>query len=410
MLLFVTVLLFSARIDKKIWNTGEVFSTYLEKNTGSVSLLKSIKGTDLQYLSEIQAGVVYQELREHEKLLQALIPIGEEMQMHLYKDIKSNRYYFDIIPIVYKKIEDGVCFTINSSFYQDLNNCTKNPILGYLLKKYYSSVIDFRKLSKGDKVSFVYEQKSRLGKQYGLPNIKASLVKTKGKFKFIFADKNGDFYDNTLKSVTYEETNGETKSLKVKDNNYFARPIKKMRITSKFTYKRWHPILKRYRPHLGVDIGARRGTNIHATYSGKVIHAGWLGGYGKAVKIAHKDGYMSLYAHQSKIFVRQGQYVSRNEVIGQVGSTGRSTAPHLHFGLYKDNKAVNPMMYIEKKTIGKSTKKEKHITKEKIVEIKGAKENKRKMLQLITGATIGKKWKTYERPFDLIRDRPKYEK
>jgi len=405
-LLLVTSALFSARIDKLTWNSGEIFSKYLEKNTGSVSLLKSIKGDDLQYLSEIQAGVVYYELREHGKLLQSLIPIGEEMQIHLYRDIEKEKYYFDIIPIVYKQVRDGVCLSIDKSFFQDINNCTKNPRLGYLLKKYYASMIDFKKLSRGDRVSFVYEQRSRLGKPYGSPKIKASLIKTKGRDRFIFADKDGDYYNDTTKSISYTIS----KHISVKENNYFARPLKRMRITSKFTYKRWHPVLKRYRPHLGVDLGARRGTKIYATHSGRVIYAGWLGGYGKVVKISHGRGYMSLYAHQSKLAVKKGQYVERGQVIGYIGSTGRSTGPHLHFGLYKNQKAINPMKYVEKKSLSKSRKRAKKITKQKIVPIEGAEQNRREIIKLISRDPVAKRWETYKRAFDMIQDRSLYAK
>jgi len=405
-LLLITTTLFSARIDKLVWKSGEIFSTYLEKNTGSINLLKSIKGDDLQYLSEIQAGVVYHELREHGKLLQSLIPIGEEMQIHLYKDIKKDKFHFDIIPIIYKKMSDGVCFSIDKSFFQDLNECTNNPRLGYLLKKYYSSMVDFKKLNRGDRVSFVYEQRSRLGKPYGSPQIKASLIKTKGKERFIFADKDGDFYDDITKSIPYTVSSRIT----VKESNYFVRPLKKMRITSRFTYKRWHPVLKRYRPHLGVDLGARRGTKIYATHSGKVIYAGWLGGYGKVVKISHGRGYMSLYAHQSKLAVRKGQYIDRGQLIGYIGSTGRSTGPHLHFGLYKDKKAVDPMRYVEKRSLTKRAKKTKKITKYRIVDIEGAEIRKARIVELISNDPVARKWDRYKKALDLIEDRSLYEK
>jgi len=115
-----------------------------------------------------------------------------------------------------------------------------------------------------------------------------------------------------------------------------------MRVTSKFTYKRWHPLLHRYRPHLGIDFGAPTGMPIHSIASGKVVYAGWMGGYGRVVKIDHGSGYLSLYAHQSKILVKKGQYVKSWQVIGKVGSSGRSTAHHLHLGVYKRGKPINP--------------------------------------------------------------------
>ncbi len=406
LLLFTVSMLFSAQITQQKWKSGEAFSTYLEKNGISQSLLKSIHSDDWQYLSEIQAEVVYYELKKDEKLIQALIPVGEEMQIHIFKDIKLDKFHFDIIPVACRDINDEVFFEINKSFYQDVKNNTRNPRLGYLLKKYYNKTVDFRKLQKNDKVSFLYRQKSRLGRPYGSAKIKASLIKTHGKDRFIFTDKDGVFYDNTSKSVAYTVE----KKIKVNSGRSFVRPVKRMRITSKFTHKRWHPILKRYRPHLGVDIGAKRGTRIYATHSGKVIYAGWMGGYGKVVKISHKEGYVSLYAHQSKLAVKKGQYVKRRQVIGYIGSTGRSTGPHLHFGLYKNKKAVNPMKYVEKRSIGKKRTGIKKITKNRVVEIKNAKTNKTKLLKLVQGEPIACKWEAYTQPYDMISDRSRYEK
>ena len=273
-----------------------------------------------------------------------------------------------------------------------------------MLKKYYGKNINFKNLQKGDNVSFVYTQKSRLGKPFSSPKIKASLIRSKGKDRFIFSDK-GVYYDAVHKDISYSVD----KKIYTEKGKSFVRPIRKMRITSKFTYKRWHPILKRYRPHLGVDIGAKRGTKIYATHAGKVIYAGWMGGYGKVIKIRHSKGFVSLYAHQSKLAVKKGAYVKRGQVIGYVGSTGRSTAPHLHFGLYKNAKAVNPMQYVGKKALSEKRMEIKKITKHRIVEIPGAKKNKKMMLGLLQGEPKGFRWQTYVKPYNRIEERKNYE-
>jgi len=403
--LFVTAAFFSAEISQKKWEKGVTFSRYLEKNEISVSLLKRISASDSQFLSEIQAGERFYELREEGRLLQALIPLGEEMQIHLFRDIKGERFHFDIIPIVCKRLTDYVTFTVEKGLFEDNNRWTKNPRLGYLLKKYYGKSVNFRNLHSGDKVSFVYTQRSRLGKPFGPATIKASLIQTRGKNKFIFADKDGTYYDEVYKDISYNIK----KKVRTERGRSFVRPIRKMRITSKFTYKRWHPILKRYRPHLGVDIGAKRGTRIYATHSGRVIYAGWMGGYGKVIKISHTGGFVSLYAHQSRLAVKKGEYVKRGEVIGYVGSTGRSTAPHLHFGLYKNARAVNPMQYIERKALSEKRIEIKNIIKHKIVAIKGAKKYKKQMLRLIGGKSRAFRWQTYVKSYNTINERSKYE-
>jgi len=406
MLCLVTLTLFSAQTSQQKWKSGEAFSTYLEKNHIPLSLLKRISKEDLQYLSEIQAGERFYELREKDKLLQALIPVGEEMQIHLFRDIGGETYHFDLTPILCREFSDTVSFVTEKGFYEDINRWTRNPRLGYLLKKYYGKVVDFKKLQKRDRITFVYSQRSRLGKPFGAPKIKASLIRTRGKDRFIFSDGEGTYYDDIYKDVAYTIK----KQIQTDKGSTFRKPINKMRITSKFTYKRWHPILKKYRPHLGVDIGARRGTKIYATHAGKVTYAGWMGGYGKVTKIKHARGYLSLYAHQSKIAVKRGQYVKRGQVIGYVGNTGRSTAPHLHFGLYKNSKAVNPMKYIGHQSIGKKRTEIKHITKHKSVPIKGAKAYRTQILQAATEAPHAFRWQTYTKPYDRINERSYYEK
>ena len=402
-LFFMVHLLFSAKISQSRWNKGEAFSVYLEKNGIPVTLLKSISEEDQQYLSEIQAGEWFYELREDGSLLQALIPVGEEMQIHLSRDMGGEGYHFDITPIICRNLSDTVSFKVEKGLYEDINRWTKNPRLGYLLKRYYGKTVNFRQLRRGDKIAFVYTQKSRLGKPYASPRIWASLIKTKGREKFIFADKGGVFYDDIYKDISYKVQK------KIKKAEAFVKPVRRMRITSKFTYKRWHPILKRYRPHLGVDIGAGRGTRIHATHKGKVIYAGWMGGYGKVIKITHPGGFVSLYAHQSRLAVKKGQYVKRGQVIGYVGNTGRSTAPHLHFGLYKNAKAVNPIQYINKRSIGKKRIEIKKITEHKIVAIPGAKTYKKRILRLIEKEASAFKWETYVKPYNTIRERSRYE-
>lgn len=109
----------------------------------------------------------------------------------------------------------------------------------------------------------------------------------------------------------------------------FVPPIK-ARLSSKPGMRR-HPILKKMKFHAGWDYAAPKGTPVKAAAKGKVTHAGKAGAYGNLIKIAHAEGYETRYAHLSKILVKAGQTVEAGTVIGQVGSTGRSTGPHLHF-------------------------------------------------------------------------------
>ncbi|WP_457600714.1 peptidoglycan DD-metalloendopeptidase family protein [Hydrogenivirga sp.] len=117
------------------------------------------------------------------------------------------------------------------------------------------------------------------------------------------------------------------------------------RITSKYGY-RVDPFTGKYEFHEGLDIRAPWGTRVRATADGKVIFAGWKGGYGKAVIIRHAYGFKTMYAHLSKIKVRAGQWVKSGDVIGYVGSTGRSTGPHVHYEVWRYSKRENPIKYL----------------------------------------------------------------
>jgi murein DD-endopeptidase MepM/ murein hydrolase activator NlpD len=116
------------------------------------------------------------------------------------------------------------------------------------------------------------------------------------------------------------------------------------RVASGYGY-RIDPIYHTTRFHAGMDFTAPTGTDIYATGNGIVSFAGWMQGYGNCVKINHGFNYETLYAHQNKILVREGQKINRGDVIGLVGSTGKSTAPHLHYEVHFKGIAQNPQNY-----------------------------------------------------------------
>lgn len=111
--------------------------------------------------------------------------------------------------------------------------------------------------------------------------------------------------------------------------------------------KRIHPIYLVEHFHTGIDIANQKGTPVVATADGVVKFAGWQEGYGKAVVIEHKHGYVTIYGHLSSIKVRVGQSVVRGEVIGLMGDTGTATGPHLHYEVWKDNKLCNPVKFLD---------------------------------------------------------------
>jgi murein DD-endopeptidase MepM/ murein hydrolase activator NlpD len=124
---------------------------------------------------------------------------------------------------------------------------------------------------------------------------------------------------------------------------FLRSPLRFTRISSRFSRSRLHPVLSIRRPHLGVDYAAPVGTPVSAAASGTVVLAGWLGGYGRTVRIRHANGYETLYGHLSRIHVRAGQRVQQGDRIGAVGSTGLATGPHLDYRMTRDGRFVDPL-------------------------------------------------------------------
>ena len=423
-IVFIVVInfLFGAKVYHKEWEKGKTFSDYMESENIPADLLKSISKDDQKFLSEIRSRYKYYELKDNRGiLLQALIPISIEMQIHLFKKPLSDQYGFDIVPIEYKTNEYFAKVTIENNPYTDTLATTKEENVAKRISHALKGVIDTKKLRKNDQIDFIYTQRTRLGLCYTMPNIKIAKIKMRKKVQFIYVDEDGLGYKETGKSVAYT-VNGKRKVTYTRrvsshrKSSRFGMPLHHARITSSFSYRRWHPILRRYRPHHGTDFGARRGTPLLAVNSGKIIFSGWMRGYGKVVKIKHAGGYISLYAHQSRIRVKRGQNVKRGQIIGYVGSTGRSTGPHLHFGLMKNGRWINPMRVLRKKSIKNSilkkfTKYENIKTiKYKKVDIKDAKKYRKRLIAFIDEDKPSFLWKKEVGLKVYVNDKEKYEK
>ncbi len=186
-------------------------------------------------------------------------------------------------------------------------------------------------LRPGDVFKVIFEEIQHEGRAIGHGKILAAEIINRGK-------------TCTLFSIAGKEEARGTGSGNA-SRQFLRYPLKFSRISSVFTTGRFHPILKRSRPHLGVDFAAPAGTPVRSVASGKVVYAGRFGGYGNFVRIDHPGPYASAYAHLQRIAkgVKVGGSVVRGQVIGYVGSTGLATGPHLHFELYKDGNYVNPL-------------------------------------------------------------------
>ena len=127
--------------------------------------------------------------------------------------------------------------------------------------------------------------------------------------------------------------------------SFLRSPLRFTRISSGYSYRRFHPILKRNMPHLGIDFAAPTGTPICAVADGVVIRKGWKNGNGKMVSIRHPNGYETMYNHLSHYGkeIKAGKRVKQKDIIGYVGTTGLSTGPHLDYRLKKNGKFINPL-------------------------------------------------------------------
>ncbi len=138
--------------------------------------------------------------------------------------------------------------------------------------------------------------------------------------------------DAKLDWVTLQEINGDL----------FKSPIRRrFRITSRYGWRR-DPFTRRRSFHNGIDLAVYRGCPIYAALAGKVVATGYSKVYGNYVIIRHHSGYQTMYGHMKSIWARRGQYVTTETKIGSVGSTGRSTGPHVHFTVYKNGSTINP--------------------------------------------------------------------
>jgi len=192
-----------------------------------------------------------------------------------------------------------------------------------------------RDLQEGDSFTLIYtERQTEEGKQLEPGALRAASIKNQG--KLLVAVRH---LDSKGKEHFYDET-GEPMG------NFFLRyPLKFTRISSVFSTSRFHPVLKRRRPHNGVDFAAPVGTPVRAVADGTITTKGYDRGGGNTIKIRHSSKYTTAYLHLSKFAkgIQRGSFVTRGQVIGYVGKTGLATGPHLHFSFYIDGKYVDPM-------------------------------------------------------------------
>lgn len=218
---------------------------------------------------------------------------------------------------------------INSSLYQTLVDAKVSPVLAIEMANVYAWTIDFYRIQKGDWFQIIYEEKSVEGESIGVGKVLAANFNhySNDYFACYFEqDSIGDYFD------------AEANSLR---RAFLKSPLKYGRLTSGFTMRRFHPVQKRNKPHLGTDYAAPSGTPIMATGDGVVIASAYSKYNGNYVKIRHNSTYTTQYLHMSKRAAKVGQRVTQSDVIGYVGSTGLATGPHVCYRFWKNGSQTN---------------------------------------------------------------------
>jgi murein DD-endopeptidase MepM/ murein hydrolase activator NlpD len=265
---------------------------------------------------------------------------GELRSIHYQIDLdrvlwitkEEDGFRAEIKPVPYEIFVTGVVGRIEDSLFQALADRGEQAQLALEIADIFGWDIDFyTDPRQGDTFEVVVEKKMLGGELLGYGRVLAAQYQNEGKLHqaVLFRDPSG--------RPAYYAPDG--KSMK---KAFLRSPLKfSAAVTSGFSRRRFHPILKHYRPHLGIDYGAPVGSPVQAVSDGRVASAGWKGGGGRTIHLRHAMGYETTYMHLSRIRVRAGQRVSQGQVIGQTGATGLATGPHLDFRVKQHGKFRN---------------------------------------------------------------------
>ena len=274
------------------------------------------------------------------------IKIGNKLVIDT-KGKKFNKLYY------YNKSSTLVIRLKNNYFYSSLIFKPQKKCSKFFYKKTITITknLNFDSKRAGLNVSFINNVAKVLTQKINLKHLrkndKITVFLQNNKIKAVFFKGRKKYYWYKWKNLFYNKSGKMIKTM------FLSSPLSYKRISSGFTYKRYHPLLKTNMPHRAIDYTANKGEKVWATSDGVVDFKGFKGALGKAIMIRHSFGYKTVYAHLSafKRGLRAGKKVKKGEVIGYVGSTGRSTGNHLHYELRGHNKKYfNPLTHKPKVT------------------------------------------------------------
>ena len=228
----------------------------------------------------------------------------------------------------------SVDVTIESSLWNDMLAEDAPPVLILTLADIYAWTVDFFGLQKGDRFQVVYDEKTCEGEVVAVDTVRYALFTSRGQEYPAIMFNQGDGGN------IYWNEKGESMR-----KAFLKAPLHYSRISSGFSYARRHPITRRVQPHTGVDYAAPKGTPVVTIGDGVVTSAKNEGAGGNVIRIKHNSVYSTAYLHLSKFAsgISAGKRVKQGDVIGYVGSTGRSTGPHLDFRVWKNGSPINPL-------------------------------------------------------------------
>jgi len=265
------------------------------------------------------------------ELRQVDYKIDPDRMLHIVPATEG--YSAEVLEIPSRLEVSAVSGELDDSLFNAVEDTGESPEVAMRLAQIFGYDMDFyTDPRKGDTFHIVIEKKKyRNGETAGYGRILAAEYDNSGKkYQALL------FHDDQGRAAYYTADGRSLQKAFLRSPLKFAAPV-----TSHFSKARFHPILKTYRPHLGTDYGAPTGTPVQTIGAGRVEFAGRKGGDGNMVKIAHSQGYETMYLHLSRIFVHVGERVEIGKTIGLVGMTGLATGPHLDFRISKRGQFLN---------------------------------------------------------------------
>ena len=325
-------------IKQSVVKSGNSLSTILSPYGLSASDIYQLekKSKNIFNLRSIKQGATYTILTSKSDIPKIThfiydINLTEYVIFHLGDEIKIERHEKDVI-----SSRKTLHVSIESSLWGSIIAAGGNAALVVGIEDIFQWTVDFYGVKEGDSFTFIYDENYVDDKFIGIGDILGVSYRQKGESKYAFK------YDNGVTKGYWDENGMSLKRA------FLKAPLKFSRISSKFTYRRLHPIHKVYKAHTGVDYAAPSGTPVLAMADGVVSRKFYNRGGGNTLYIKHpmsnstyKTGYLHLKGYAKNI--KKGSKVSQGQVIGYVGSTGASTGPHLDFRVWKHGKPIDPL-------------------------------------------------------------------